>query len=65
MTFSTVASRHSIRMLFLLAAFNNLKIIAGDMGNAYLNTTNKERAHIILGPELFGPDFVGERAIIV
>ena len=57
-TFSTVASRDIIRLSFHTAALNNLKIITGEIC-AYLNTPNKERVHVILGPELFGPDNAG------
>ena len=43
LTFSTVAARDSVRLGFLLAALNNLKTLAGDISNAYLNAPNRER----------------------
>ena len=36
-TYSGVVSRDSIRLAFLIAALNDLDIIACDVGNAYLN----------------------------
>jgi len=52
-SYSSVASRDSIRLCFMLAALNELDILMGDVGNAYLNAPNKERVHVICGPELF------------
>jgi len=49
----------------MLAALNELDILMGDIGNAYLNAPNKERVHVICGPELFGPENQGEKAVIV
>ena len=65
LTYLTVASRDSVRIAFLLAALNDLSILAGDISNAYLNAPNREKVHIICGPELFGKEFEGSTAIIV
>ena len=37
-TFSTVALRDSVRLIFLVAALNDLKLLSADIGNAYLNS---------------------------
>jgi len=37
-TYSSIVSRDSIRITFLLAALNDVDITATDIGNAYLNT---------------------------
>ena len=43
MTYSTVVSRESVRIAFLIAALNNLDILAGDIQNAYLNAPTSEK----------------------
>ena len=37
LTNSSVVSRDSVKIAFLVAAFNNLEIMACDIGYAYLN----------------------------
>ena len=64
LTYSSVVSRESVRMGFLLAALNDVDIVAADVGNAYLNATTKEKVYIITGPE-FGPLDQGKVAVIV
>ena len=51
-TFSCVVSRDSVRLAFLLAALNDLDIMACDIGNAYLNAPCREKVWFITGPEL-------------
>jgi len=58
-SYSSVASRDSIQLCFMLAALNETDILKGNIGNAYLNASNKERVHVICGPELFGPENQG------
>ena len=41
-TYSSVASREIIRLIFLIAALNDLSILAADIGNTYLNAPCKE-----------------------
>ena len=65
LTYSSVASRESVRMGFLLAALNGLDIMACDIGNAYLNAPNREKVHVTVGPELFGREHEGKKAIII
>jgi hypothetical protein len=43
MTYSSVVSRDSIRLMFLVAVLNNLDVFACDIGNAYLNAQCKEK----------------------
>jgi hypothetical protein len=55
MTYSSVVSRDSIRIAFLLAPLNDLKICAADVGNAYLNAPCKEKIWAVAGIE-FGSE---------
>jgi hypothetical protein len=50
-TYSSVVSRDSVRLAFLLAALNDLDIMACDIGNAYLNAPCRERVWFVAGPE--------------
>ena len=63
-TFSTVASRDSIRIIFLVAALNGLDVLSADVGNAYLNAACREKVHVKCGRELFGTEHEGKYAII-
>ena len=63
--YSSVASRETVRLAFLLAAMNNLNMLAADIGNAYLNAPYKEKVHVTVGPELFGEENAGKTAVIV
>ena len=49
MTYASVVRRESVRIAFLLAALNNLEILAGDTGNVYLNAITTEKIPIALG----------------
>ena len=59
-TFSTVASRDSVRLIFLIAALNNLDLLSADIDNAYLNAKCRERVHVKCGAELFGQENKGK-----
>ena len=50
-TYSSVVSRDSVRIAFLLAALNELDILACDIGNAYLNAPCREKVWFVAGPE--------------
>jgi hypothetical protein len=63
LTYSSVVSRESIRIMFLIAALNDLHILSADIGNAYLNAPNREKVYAIAGKE-FGSK-AGEIVIIV
>ena len=65
MTYSSVASRNSVRKAFLIAAANDLDVVAYNIGNAFLNTLNREKVHMRVGKELFGLENEGKIAIIV
>jgi len=64
--YSSVVSRDSVRIAFLLAAVNDLNIEAADVGNAYLNAKSREKFYIIAGAE-FGNEegsiFIVEKAL--
>jgi hypothetical protein len=51
MTYASVVSRESVRIAFLVAALNDLDILAGDIQNAYLNANTTEKVHFYAGPE--------------
>ncbi len=42
--YSSVVSRDSVRIAFLIAALNDLDIFACDLGNAYLNDPAKRKS---------------------
>ena len=62
-TYSSVVSRESVRIGFLIAALNDLEIMSGDISNAYLNAKTKEKVYFYAGPE-FG-DKEGKRVKII
>ena len=62
--FSGVVSMESVRACFVIAKINGLLIVAGDVGNAFLNGWTKELVYFIAGPE-FGPELEGKRLICV
>jgi hypothetical protein len=64
-TYSSVASRDSVRLGLMLAALNDLDVLAADIGNAYLNAPCRERVHVKCGAELFGEEHKGKFAVIV
>ena len=51
MNFSTVVTRESVRIAFLLAGLNKLDVQAADISNAYLNAPCREIIWIFAGPE--------------
>jgi hypothetical protein len=63
LTYSSVVSRDSVRLAFLLAALNDLDLLAADIGNAYLNANTREKVHTICGLE-FGHQNLGKVAVI-
>lgn len=62
-TYASVVTRESVRIAFMLAALNDLDVMAADIGNAYLHAPAREKIFIVCGPE-FGP-FQGRKARIV
>jgi len=63
-TYTSVVSRESVRIAFVLAALNRLEIEVADIGNAYLNAPTNEKMVITCGLE-FGAQFKGRLAKIV
>ena len=61
-TYSSVVSRDSVRLCFLLAALNDIDIQSCDIQNAYLTAECREKIYTKAGPE-FG-DEKGEYMII-
>ena len=64
LTYSSVVSRESVRLAFLIAALNDLDVCTADVGNAYLNAPPREKYYIIAGDE-FGPIHKGKKVLIV
>ena len=54
-TYSTVVSRDSVRILLLAAALNGLEVKGADVQNAFLSAKNLEKHWLKAGPE-FGPE---------
>ena len=51
-TYSRVVSHDSVRIAFLIAALNDIKIVACDVGNAYLNAAPcRKKVWFVAGPE--------------
>ena len=63
-TFSTVVSRDTVRLFFLMAALNDLEILSADIQNAYLNAPVREKLYTVAGKE-FGPTMEGRPVLIV
>ena len=61
-TYSTVVSRDSVRIIFLVAALNGLDVQGADIQNAYLIAPNKEKLWMKAGPE-FG-DHAGKYFVV-
>ena len=56
-SYSGVVDHENVRITLFLAEHNGLKVMAVDIGNAYLHAKTKEKVYIVAGPE-FGPDRV-------
>lgn len=54
-TYSTVVSRDSVRILLTIAALNELDVLGANVQNAFLTAHNKEKCWMIAGPE-FGSE---------
>jgi hypothetical protein len=62
-TFASVVSRDTVRLLFLLAALNDLNVLSCDVQNAYLAAPNKAKVWTKFSDQ-FGPEYEGRKAII-
>ncbi len=58
LTYSSVVSRESVKIAFLIAALNGLDLMSCDIGNAYLNAKCQEKIWFVTGAEC-GPDLQG------
>ena len=58
-TYSTVPTRDSIRLFFLLAALNDLDVLSADIQNAYLTAPISEKYYVQTGMEF--PDSLRNR----
>ena len=54
-TYSSVVSRDTVRIAFVIAALNGLDVSSCDIGNAYLNAPCREKIWCVAGTE-FGSD---------
>ena len=50
-TYNSIVSRDSVRICLLLAALNDLKILSGDIENAYITAPYREKCWAIAGKE--------------
>ena len=65
-SYSSVVSRESVRICFLLAALNSQDVLSGDIGNAYLNAKPLEKCYVVVRDAyLLGPSAIGNNAMIV
>ena len=55
LTYSSVVSRYSVRIILLAAALNGLQVMACDIQNAYLTANCREKIWTYAGPE-FGSE---------
>jgi hypothetical protein len=63
MTYASVVSRETVRIVLTIAALNDLEVKAADIQNAFLTAPCAEKIWTTLGPE-FGAD-AGKRAFVV
>ena len=63
-TYSSIISRDSIRIAFLLATLNDVDLLPTDIVNAYLNAPTRERVYTTTGLE-FGAKLQGQPVMIV
>jgi hypothetical protein len=62
-TYASVVSRESVRIALLVAALNDLDVLAADVAGAYLNAPVKEKVYTRCGDE-FGPEHRGKLAVV-
>ena len=51
LTYASGVTRETVRIAFLIAALNDLRILTGDIQNAYLNAYTKEKIYFRAGNE--------------
>ena len=62
LTYSSMVSRDSVRIVFTVAVLNDLNVLVADIGHAYLNADCHEKVYTIAGPE-FGSN-AGKHIVI-
>lgn len=66
MTYSTVVSRDSVRILLMIAALNRLDLQCPDIQNAFLTAPSLKKCYMNAGPEFMGEEgktFIVRRAL--
>lgn len=63
-TYSTVVSHDSVRILLTLAALKDLNIVGADIQNAFVTAPKEEKCWMIAGPE-FTPEGEGMTFLVV
>ena len=64
--YSSVATLHSLHIVVFLAELNGLRLMQGDIGNAYLESYTQEKVYFIAGPEFgyqSGHTFIIDKAL--
>ena len=49
--YSLVISRETVRICFMVAALNDLDVMMGDVGNAFIQSKPREKCHVIITDE--------------
>ncbi len=62
-TYASVVSRETVRLALTFASLNDLEVKVGNVLNAYITASVKEKVRTILGPK-FGLDS-GKSAVII
>ena len=52
-TYLSMASRENVRLGFLLATLNELKLVSADIGNAYINAKCREQIATMADPDMW------------
>ena len=51
MTYASIVGRETVRIAYLVTALNDIKILAGDIRNAYLTAFTKEKIYFRAGDQ--------------
>ena len=66
--YSSVTTLGSLHIIIFLAELNGLKLMQGDIGNAYLESYTQEKVYFTAGPEfrhLAGHNYIIDKALYV
>ena len=63
-TYSSIVSRDSVHIAFLIVTLSDSQLLATDVGNAYLNASPREKVYTTAGRE-FGAELRGKPVLIV